>query len=344
MVGTAEFIYTRANNQIFLRELNVDFDNPETTTQGGRPVFGTIRAGIQSGSNTSFATPNRITTATDAIVELTNSDQDRSWSLTGQLQKRFSNGMEFTTSYTYQDAQDISGLTSSIATSNIGFNPVKGSPNDPELAPSDYETPHKLVLAGSWDIRPWVTWSLFYVGSSGDGYSYVYDGDVNADGFEASYASNRFNDLIYVPRDANDISLVDPTDWTQINQFIESEECLNENRGSIISRNECREPWQSSLDTRFTFKVPTIRGQRAEISLDILNLPNLLNEDWGVTQYVPFAGVDLFELRGWDTANNRGYFQPTGNLRLNEDGEADPFSVLSGSSRWQMQLGIRYAF
>ena len=344
LVATGEFIYTRANKQVFLRELNVDFDNPVTITQGGRPVFGTIRNGVQTGSNTSFASPRRITTATDAIVELTNSDRDRSWSITGQVQKRYSDGIEFTASYTYQDAKDVSGLTSSIATSNIGFNPVKFGPNDPELADSDYETPHKVVLAGSWDVRPWLTWSVFYVGSSGDGYAYVYDGDVNADGFEASYASNRFNDLIYVPADASDITLVDPASWTRLNQFIESQACLRENRGSIMSRNACREPWQSSLDTRFTFRVPTVRGQRAEVSLDVLNLPNLLNEEWGVVEYVPFAGIDLLELRGWDVANNRHIFQPTSNLRLDDDGNADPFSVLSGASRWQMQLGVRYAF
>jgi hypothetical protein len=344
IVATAEFMYTRANKQILLRELNVDFDNPVSTTQGGRPVFGTHTEGPISGSNTNVASPNRISDDVLAVVELTNSDEDRSWSLTGQLQKRYSDGIEFTASYTYSQAKDLSGLTSSIATSNIGFNPVVGSPNSPRLMRSDYETPHKVVLGGSWDVRPWFTWSLFYVGSSGDGYSYVYDGDVNADGYEASYASNRFNDLVYVPLDENDITLVDPAAWTTLNAYIESEECLRENRGRIIERNACREPWQSQLDTRFTFRVPTIRGQRAEISLDILNVPNLLNEEWGVVKYVPNATIDLLELRGWDSANNRGYFQPTSQVRLNENGEADPFQVLSGNSRWQMQLGVRYSF
>ena len=343
IVGTAEFMYTRANKQILLRELNVDFSNPVTTTQGGRPVFGTIRDGIQTGDNRSFATPNRITTETDAVVELTNSDQDRSWSATAQLQKRYSDGIEFSASYTYSDAEDLSGLTSSIATSNIGFNPVSGSPNTPRLSTSDYETPHKLVLAGSWDIRPWFTWSMFYVGSSGDGYSYVYDGDVNADGFEAAYASNRYNDLLYVPANASDISLVDPAAWTSLNEYIESEECLRNARGSIIERNACREPWQNQLDTRFTFRIPTMRGQRAEISLDILNVANLLNEEWGVIEFVPNPTIELLELRGWDAANNRGYFQPTSRLRV-QDGEADQLSILSGTSRWQMQLGVRYAF
>ncbi|HSK19008.1 MAG TPA: carboxypeptidase regulatory-like domain-containing protein [Longimicrobiales bacterium] len=344
VVATVDFMYTRALNQIFLRELNVDFENPVSTTQGGRPVFGTHTIGPISGSNTNVASPNRISNELAAVVELTNSDQDRSWSITTQAQKRFSAGFDMNASYTYMDAQDVSGLTSSIATSNIGFNPVTGSPNSPILSTSDYETTHKIVLSSTYDVMPWMTVSAFYVGASGDGYSYVYDGDVNADGFEASYASNRFNDLIYVPMNAADITLTDPLDWAELDQFISTEECLDENRGRIIERNACKEPWQNRLDTRFTFRVPTINSQRAEVSLDVINVLNLVNQDWGVIRGMPNATADLLELRGWDAVNNRGIFEPTDFVRLDDDNNANPFTTFTGSSRWRMQLGVRYVF
>ncbi|MEZ4414886.1 MAG: carboxypeptidase regulatory-like domain-containing protein [Gemmatimonadota bacterium] len=347
LVATADFLYTKSAKQILLRELNVNFASPVTTTQGGRPVFGTIAAGaIADGAdNRSVASPNRInSTAGLAVVELGNSDQDRSWSSTLQLQKRYADGYELNGSYTYARAEDLSGLTSSIATSNIGFNPVQGSPNDPVLSTSDYETRHKVVLSGLVDLGQYVSWSWFYIGNSGGRYSYVYDGDVNADGFEASYASNRFNDLLYVPSGPGDITLTDPADWNVLNAFIESEACLAENRGQILTRNVCQGPWQNRVDTRFTFKVPTVTGQRAEITLDVFNVLNLLNQSWGISEGPQFAGLDLLQLRGWDTANNRGIFRPTGRLRLDDDGNADPLSVFDLSSRWQMQLGVRYAF
>jgi hypothetical protein len=344
IVATVDFMYTRALNQIFLRELNVDFENPVSTTQGGRPVFGTHTLGVVSGANTNIASPNRISDNLAAVVELTNSDQDRSWSITTQAQKRYANGLDLNASYTYMDAQDVSGLTSSIATSNIGFNPVTGSPNSPILSTSDYETKHKFVLSGAYDVASWLTLSAFYIGASGDGYSYVYDGDVNADGFEASYASNRFNDLIYVPEDAADITLTNPLDWTLLDQFISTEECLNENRGRIIERNACQEPWQNRLDTRFTFRVPTINSQRAEISLDVLNVLNLVNEEWGVIRGMANPTADLLELRGWDIVNNRGIFEPTDFVRLDPDGNANPLTTFTGNSRWRMQVGVRYTF
>ncbi|MBR9990121.1 MAG: TonB-dependent receptor, partial [Gemmatimonadetes bacterium] len=344
IVGTVDFMYTRSRSQIFLRELNVNFANPVSTTQGARPVFGTHTAGVISGANTNVASPNRISPDLAAVIELTNSDQDRSWSLTTQAQKRYADRLDMNVSYSYSDAQDISGLTSSIATSNVGFNPVAGSPNTPVLSTSDYETKHKIVVSGAYDVARFLTVSAFYIGSSGTNYSYVYDGDVNADGYEASYASNRYNDLLYVPQNAADITLTNPADWALLDQFISTESCLNANRGSIIERNACEAPWQNRLDTRFTFRVPTLRTQRAEISLDILNVLNLVNQDWGVIRGQPFSAQPLLELRGWDVANNRGIFQPTSFVDLDADNNADALSTFTGSSRWQMQLGVRYVF
>ncbi|HSJ24351.1 MAG TPA: carboxypeptidase regulatory-like domain-containing protein [Longimicrobiales bacterium] len=347
VVGTVEFLHTRSLAQIFLRELNLNLE-PVSTTQGGRPVYGTHTPGpLAEGvsANQNLAQPRRIDAdAALAVVELTNSDEDRSWSMTLQAQKRYQNGLDLNLSYTHSRAEDVSGLTSSIATSNIGFNPVMGNPNAPSLATSDYETRHKFVFSGTYDIHRYVAASWFYIGHSGDRYSYVYDGDVNADGFEASYASNRYNDLLYVPTDENDITLTDPADWSRINAYIESESCLRENRGSILERNVCAAPWRNRVDTRFTFRVPTRQQQRVELTLDLFNTLNLLNSDWGVQRNRPFPGIELLELRGWDTANNRGIFRPTGRLRLDEDNRADPFNVLDPSSRWQAQVGLRYVF
>jgi hypothetical protein len=345
IIGTIEGMYTRSRAQIFLRELNLNL-TPVSTTQGGRPVYGTHVAGaIPSGqANTNVASPRRITNAASAVVELTNSNQDRAWSTTLQAQKRFQHGLDLNAGYTYSRAQDISGLTSSIATSNIGFNPVTGNLNAPPLATSDHETRHKFVFSGSYDVFRYLGVSWSYIGHSGDRYSYVYDGDVNADGYEAAYASNRFNDLLYVPTGPDDITLTDPADWARINSYIASEPCMEAARGTIMNRNVCEGPWRNLVNTRLTFRVPTVQRQRVELNMDIFNLMNMLNSDWGQQRARPFPGIELLELRGWDTANNRGIFRPTGRLRLDEDGNANPYNLLDPSSRWQAQIGLRYTF
>jgi hypothetical protein len=341
VVGTAEFLYTKYRKQIFLQEINVD-KNPVSTTQGGRPVFGTHRAGEDTGNNNDIALPNYLHPEFFQTVLLTNSDQDRAWNLILQAQKRYSDGLELNASYTFSDAEDISGLTSSIATSNVGFNPVAGNPNDPPLATSNYQQTHKIVLGGSYDVTDWFTWSLIYVGNSGDKYTYVYNGDVNADAFEATTASDRVNDLLYVPIDANDITLLDPADWEELDAYIETEACLSEARGRIIERNVCDAPWRNRFDTRLTFKIPTIGGQHGELVWDIFNVGNLLNEDWGRSSGVNFGTIELLALRGWDEENNRGIFD-INRLNVGDDGGADPFTVFDTASRWQMQFGVRYA-
>ncbi|MFN2383608.1 MAG: carboxypeptidase regulatory-like domain-containing protein [Gemmatimonadota bacterium] len=343
IVGTAEFVYSKYNKQIIYRELNVNFDDPVSITQGGRPVFGTHKAGPRGTTpQQSIATPNRRSTAFHQVIDLTNSDQDRAWNFILQAQKQYSDNFEVSASYTLADAEDISGLTSSIATSNVGFNPVAGSTNDTPLRTSDYLQRHKFSVGGTWDVAPWLTWSAFYVANTGDKYSYVYDGDVNADGYENVVASNRFNDLLYVPTDANDITLVDPADWALLDTYIRTEPCLNENRGQILERNVCEEPWRHSLDTRFTFNIPAIRGHHAELVFDLFNVLNFLSEDWGRNQGVSNATIDLLELQGWDVANNRGIFD-LDNINLNAAGTAaDPLTTFDTSSRWQAQVGLRY--
>ena len=341
IVGTAELVYTKYRNQIFLQEINVD-KTPVSFTQGNRPVFGTHTPGPDTGNNNDIAQPNWLHDEFWQTVMLTNSDQDRAWNLILQAQKRYSDGLEFNASYTFNDAEDISGLTSSIATSNIGFNPVPGNPNDPPLATSNYQQTHKVVLAGSYDVTDWLTWSLFYVGNSGDKYTYVYNGDVNADGFEFFTASDRVNDLLYVPTGQDDITLVDPADWDELNAYIETEACLSESRGEIIERNVCDAPWRNRIDTRFTFKIPTIAGQHGELVWDIFNFGNLLNEDWGRNSGVTFGTIELLALRGWDAENNRGIFD-INRLNVGDDGAADPFTVFDTNSRWQMQFGVRYS-
>jgi hypothetical protein len=48
-----------------------------------------------------------------------------------------------------------------------------------------------------------------------------------------------------------------------------------------MERNSCRSPWQNRLDVAVRQHIPTIRGQRLTVQLDIVNFLNLLNNDWG---------------------------------------------------------------
>jgi hypothetical protein len=145
---------------------------------------------------------------------------------------------------------------------------------------------------------------------------------------------------VYVPLYSTDITLANPSDWTRLNNYINSEPCLNAQRGHIMTRNSCRNPWQTFLSARFTKAIPTYHGQSLELSLDIFNLPRLLGQvfdnNWGVVNTTSgFENANLLTLSGYSTATGRGTYR----LSLPQRRQ-----VNVNASRWQMQLGARYSF
>ena len=121
-----------------------------------------------------------------------------------------------------------------------------------------------------------------------------------------------------------------------LDAHIQSEACLREQRGRILERNSCRNPWFGTVNARLS-KAISIRGGRSvELSADVYNVLNLIKREWG--QYrltIPDPWVQLLRLRGYDTVNGRGIYEPF--LR-------DVRAVQDLQSRWQVELGVRYVF
>jgi hypothetical protein len=193
--------------------------------------------------------------------------------------------------------------------------------------------PHFIALNGSANLPFGVQLSAVYTARAGTPYAYVYSNDANGDG-------NITNDLFYVPRDANDISLATPADWDRLNAFIVSEKCLREQRGRIMQRGSCRNPWQKFLDMRLAKVIPTLGGQSFQVTADIFNFLNLLNSDWGLARSTAgFEQVNLLTMSttAYDLVKDRGvYTVPSVMPPLRR--------VSVGSSRWRIQLGGKYSF
>jgi hypothetical protein len=186
-----------------------------------------------------------------------------------------------------------------------------------------------------------------YAGASGTPYTYTVRGDANADGIGGAIMTN---DIVYVPRNRADISIdgngpaagfgtvaqQDSVYGNIIDPFIEREPCLRRQRGQILERNSCRNPWFGTLNARVTKGFPTFAGQSLELTADVYNVLNLLNREWGqyrVTTLEP--GVPLLSLVGYDASAGRGIYRPQlPGLRQLQD----------LASRWQVELGVRYIF
>jgi hypothetical protein len=332
-IGTVEFLYSKTVNDFVYNKLNViNISNPSTLSQDGRPLYG----GTDS-KNNNF---------TD-VMYLKNTDQGYSYNLSFQLQRTVVRGISINTGYTYGRAKDLNSVLSSQANSQMRYNPIAGNPNDPALATSSFEIRGRVFLSLSYVEEFFknapTTISIFYNGESGAPFSYIYGSDVNGDGFDQ-------NDLFYVPKDNSDILLgsisggafvSNSSMYTAFNNFVNNNAYLASNKGKITERNGDVNPWVNYVDLHIAQDIPIVKGHTLTINYDVLNVLNLLNNDWGwnssvFSTYRVANKVGTVTAAGPDLGKNVYSFgAPTNNT---------PFTASNLSSRWQMQLGVRYSF
>jgi hypothetical protein len=331
IVATIDLLYTRAIHQLYISDANLGDPTSAATGEGGRVLYGTISGTTASPAwrDTSFGARE--------IYRVSNRGGDYSVSISTQLHKRFGKTLALYASYAYSRARDRMSLVNFPARANFSNTPLDGTLENRRLSPSFFDTPHKIALNATLDLPYRTQLSLLYIGASQPPYTYVIDGDANADGIGGP--GSLPNDAVYVPRDSQDITLATPGDWAALNAFIESQECLRHPRGRIMARNSCRNRWLGTLNARVATTLPLAAGRRFEIIAEIFNLPNLISARWGrQTDVTTGPTVRLLRLTGWDTttANARGIYQFS---------TPPPRGVVdAATSRWRMQLGARYGF
>ncbi|PYP97362.1 MAG: hypothetical protein DMD34_03860, partial [Gemmatimonadetes bacterium] len=340
LFGTVDFVYTKAINQYYLEDINVLGIQGASPGEAGRPLYGTINA------VTGRSTVARRTNQANDIVLNRNVSKDQATSLALQLQKRFSDGLEFLAAYTYSHSLDVISMTSDITSSNYQFAALDGTIANRNLRTSAFDRPNKVSISGTVNAPFGTRFSLIYNGLSGTPFTYVVSGDANADGVSG-------NDLAYVPRNRADISMdgngaaaagfgtpaQQDSVYGILNSYIDNESCLSSNRGHLQPRNTCRNSWQNILNARLSWAIPTRAGHVLEITADMLNVLNFLNSGWGLIRVTGtgFEEQNLIQQTGYDAANGRGIYALALPVK-------NAVSINSIGSRWVFQLGTRYTF
>jgi len=160
-----------------------------------------------------------------------------------------------------------------------------------------------LRLAGPTSV------SVYFDGHSAGTDSYTFSNDMNGDGASG-------NDLIYIPRNVGEMNFAtfDPditfegrypgflarTANGRLEAYINQDPYLSQHRGEYAGRNAARRPWVYRRTCSLTGCRPVYCGtsHSLQVRLDVLNVTNLLNKDWGVAQTIvtsrplTAAGVD----------------------------------------------------
>ncbi len=323
LVGTVDLLYSRAINQFILEDVNL-VEGGTSVGEGGRRLYGTLNTG------NSGVVPRRATTAANDVLRQFNSNKDYAYTAAFSVVRRFSGGLEFSASYAYARSYDLISPGSDISNSLLNFSTLDGTFRNRNLRPSLFDTPHNVRLSGTTTLPYGVRFSLFYTGQSGRPYAYRYNSDVNGDNFSG-------NDLFYVPVNSSDISLANPAQFTQLNNFILSEPCLREQRGRIMERGSCRNPWRTFVDARFAKTFTTIRGQAIELTTNMFNVLSFLGIGGQIRSTTGFENLPILNRTGYSTALSRGIYALT-----------TPFPTRNSidvlATRWKLEMGARYSF
>lgn len=348
ILGTAEFIYSKDINSVYMR--NANLSAPTRTLADSRLYYG------GGGLNSEVIVNGDTTNYSGAgVYLLDNSNEGWNYNFTLQLRKVFPSGIYAMLGYSYLQARNL------IKSTEIAFTwwtetPVQSNPNKPNLSYSEFGLRNRIFGATNfkkqWSKSVGTSLGVFvevaegnrFAGAGGNRYSYIYSGDVNGDGASA-------NDLIYIPRSMSEINFIPYNDgngntvtaadqWNQFNAFIEQDSYLSSHRGEIAERFGLINEWWWNIDLRILQDFSLVSGNTKhtfQISLDLLNLPNLLNSSWGVRKVANSAATSPLTL---DSFNGDG--EPVFRYTGPQDGT---FSEDPGlNSRWQIQLGLRYLF
>ena len=270
-----------------------------------------------------------------------------------QAVQTFKNGWYMQGSYNYLIAKDASSISAEISSDAFDRNPILNNANEAKNSTSLYGNKHRFVLAGikkfeyGAEKKYATTVSFFANWVSGDRFAYVYAGDINNDGTGT-------NDLFYVPTD-REVDVMQFSNYTDVfgvvqapavqratfKNYLATDKYLSQRRGQYTEKYAGSTPWYSQMDVRilqdFIFKNGK-KKNTVQFSIDIQNVGNLLNSNWGVRKL----------------ATNSGFYQPlavsgfsgTGQPIFNFDPSTKSTFTASPDliSRWQMQFGLRYIF
>lgn len=316
LFGTVEVLFSKTVKDIDYQNLNF-VPSGTTLASDGRPVY--------TRGNSQFSD----------VILLTNTNKGSSFDVSAKLERPFRNGFYASAAYRYGTSKSVNDGTSSQAASNWGNAYTPGDPNHLPVATSNFAVGQRLTLAASYDFKfagdASVTLSAFYNGQSGQPYSTLYNGDANGDG-------RFFNDLVFVPSSPDQVIVKNGT-WEQLDAYISADPGLSKHRGEIIPRNaDAFAPWSNSLDMRLAIGIPANKT-RIELTMDVLNVLNLINHTKGIVLYPYFQDLTPFRFSVDPATGKTVYDLSTINSPTFQKFNRDDLR-----SRWQAQWGVRVRF
>lgn len=364
IVFSAEALVTNVKDGLFIQRLDpFNASGAGVTAIGpdGRELFWNANGlnpdrrgsfGIANGTNGAANRALRPNGVGDVFL-ISNTDKGESTQLTFGLDKPLVDTWGWSLYYTYTEATEVSPMTSSTNSSNWGGTLI-GSMNEDVAYDSRYAIKDRITGTVTWRHNFFENYetrvSMFYEGRSGRPFSYIFRNDANGD-------NGGFNDLFYVPNGPGDVVFTGGAAMeASFFAWLEQNPELAAYQGQIAPANAFRTEWVNSFDVRITQELPGFaKGHKSILALDIMNIGNLLNKEWGLIEDYGFNSTQQL-------ANYSGICGPTTTLAACAGNEGRYVYHWTGPgtgaqiqennndkgntavSRWSVMLSFKYQF
>jgi hypothetical protein len=324
-----EGIYTKTLFDTKFETLNLKPNSVPLSSWDARPYF--------SGE--------KVDTDYTSVFAVTNTKKGHRYSFSTNLRKTAKN-WGFSGAYSYGLSKDLANGVRVSPQANWEWNQTL-DPNNPRASYSNFDLRHRVIASADlnlhWKQNLPVSFALVYIASSGQPFSYIYNGDVNRDGSPT-------NDLIYVPQNFEESGLVDlknstgqvirtaSEQWADLDEYLKNDPYLSSRRGKYVERNGARAPWNQQLDLRILQQLILKNGHRLQLSLDFINVSNWFSKIWGRQYFVPNttnAGYALLSFLKVENSKPQYRFDKPA---------AAPYQFDPIASRMQGQIGLKYIF
>ncbi len=320
---TIEGLYTQVLTDLLFEQINFRTDAANYSyfsydVNREMPIYN----GVKLNSNLSNA------------YALSNTDKGYRYSYTATVNKKYPFGVDFYAAYTYGVSKDITNGIRNSMESNWQLNQSL-TPNNPQLAYSNFDIRHRIISNLNYKINKTQVGLLFNAQS---GVPFTW-GLVNATLAGTPQAAG----LVYIFKDLSQATAYIPGagQAQAFMDFVNGDSYLSSRKGKFTERNGARTPWMTTVD----MKIVQFIGKNLQITADIFNLGNMLNNEWGKMY---FASNTFNSTSSVGLSKISGGFSSTGVLTDAKFSFAKPnlapYSVDMINSKWQVQLGLRYSF
>lgn len=314
--GIAGYMALGRNNYFYYDRNMVSDPYFTLANEGGRGVY--VPAASINGTKIDWKN-GRINNNFGRVLELVSDGKVNQYSFVVDTSYRYWKDGEITASYTWSDIKDNTSYNGNVANSATLSTMVQGDPRDLRMTYSDNQFRNKIVVYGNSPTIAGFTLGVRYSGIGGTRFSVTAGGNVNGDFVDT-------NDLAYIfPEIITQPLLNDPEVGQALKDYVEKY------NNAIAERNGGKNGFFGVWDVRVAKKIKFEKIGAFEISVDIFNLANLLNKEWGVNK--SYGNMALYRAPKFNQATRQfEYVKNTSGL-----------APLSGNP-YQIQIGAKYSF